>query len=159
MLDPARSGGGTTLNLSVHYIDLFRYFLGEEIPQAAGLVSNLVFGEAVEDHSVLLLRSESGAVGVVETGYVGTACPEDIDRFELMTEKREMVFDGKTNRLRWWDRDGAQGVEALPEVRSRAVFVRRVLEARERSRPPPATLDDAVAVLDVVDRVRKGENS
>ena len=36
MLDPAQSGGGPMLNLGVHWIDLFRWMLGEEVEGVSG---------------------------------------------------------------------------------------------------------------------------
>jgi len=151
MLDPERSGGGTTINLSVHYVDLLRYLTGEEVVEAAGQFSDQVFKEKIEDHSVLLLRTSGGTIGQVETGYTGAGCPEDRDHFELMTEEREMVFEGREGRLRWWDRDGRRGEEVLPRVEPRAEFVRRTLKALSEGGRPPADLDDAVAVLEVLD--------
>jgi len=152
MLEPDRCGGGTTLNLSGHYIDLLRYLTGDEFAEAHGWFSADVFGEKIEDHSHIFLRTTGGAIGLVETGYTGAGNPNDKDLFQLMSEKREMVFNGTTNQLKWWDRDGNEGVEQMPAVQIRSVFVDVVLKACESGNAPPADLDDALAVLEAIDR-------
>lgn len=152
VLDPARSGGGTTIILSVHYIDLLRLLTGEEITEASGMLSALAFGQPIDDHGHLLLRTSGGTIAHVETGFGAAGNPDDMDVFELMTERREMIFNGRTNELRWWDRSGGSGVETLPAVDSRAVFVERTLRAFESGAPAPASLADALAVLEALEK-------
>jgi predicted dehydrogenase len=152
VLDPARSGGGTTIILSCHYIDLIRYLTGEEFDQVSGAYSNQTFQEKVDDHSALLLRTSGGTIGLVESGFTTAGNPDDRDVFELMTEKRQMIYSDLTGELRWWDRDGQEGIESIPKVQSRDLFVQDTLKAFAEGTPAPADLDDAVAVLDVLDR-------
>jgi len=151
-LDPAKSGGGATIILGCHYIDLIRHLTGDEFDRVASVYSNRVFNEKIDDHSALLLRTTGGAVGVVETGFTTAGNPDDKDWFELMTEKRQMIYSDRAGELRWWDREGHEGVEAIPKVQSRDLFVRDTLDAFADGRPPPADLDDAAAVLDALDR-------
>ncbi len=158
VLDPARSGGGTTIILSVHYVDLLRLLTGEEITHASGHLSSNLFRERIDDHSHLLLRTQSGVISHVETGFTAAGRPDDMDAFEFMTEHMEIAFSGAANELRWWDRAGASGVEKLPAEDSRAVFVQSLFTALDSGAPPPATLRDALAVLQVLDQAKRGSS-
>jgi predicted dehydrogenase len=68
MLDPGRAGGGCTLNLAVHFFDLFALLTGDRPSVVGATMSNATYGLAVEDYSAVTL-SGGGADGVVETGY------------------------------------------------------------------------------------------
>src|SRR5208337_963729 len=69
MLDLSQYGGGCTINLGVHFIDLFRLLTGQEIIGVRALMSNRSQGAEVEDYSALLLTAADATVGLVETGY------------------------------------------------------------------------------------------
>jgi predicted dehydrogenase len=68
MLDPSLSGGGSTINLSVHFFDLFSLFSGAPAGEVAALMGNHTWGLGIEDHSAVTLRSPR-AVCSVQTGY------------------------------------------------------------------------------------------
>ncbi|OLT15461.1 hypothetical protein BJF78_01920 [Pseudonocardia sp. CNS-139] len=72
MLDPARSGGGCTINLSVHMLDLARVLFGDPVEVVAATMSNHAYGLPVEDHSLVTLR---GAAGARCTSRPATCCP------------------------------------------------------------------------------------
>ena len=91
MLDPVRSGGGCTINLAGHLIDLFRIFAGTEPTVHSALTSNVRWGEPIEDYSAIALRSER-ATGMVETGYGFPAELGHFDQlFSLRTAQKYMV--------------------------------------------------------------------
>ena len=60
MLDPKQSGGGCTINLACHFIDLFRALNGgrEKVDVSAAVMANAAFRLPVEDYSVLMLSSD-----------------------------------------------------------------------------------------------------
>jgi predicted dehydrogenase len=156
MLDPARSGGGCTINLAVHLIDLFRQFTRSEPVVHSALMSNASWHEPIEDYSVIALRSSNGgrAVGVVETGY---GFPGELGTFDQLFSLRTAgayvvlrhddvieitdantfrveVLNTPTGNFRWYPR-----------------FVAESLERFERGLPPVASLDDLFAAMQVVD--------
>jgi predicted dehydrogenase len=92
MLDPALSGGGSTINLAGHLVDLFRLFTASEPTEVSALMSNATWQQPVEDHSLVALRSDRAA-GSVETGY---AFPGELGRFDLRfslrTSRRYIVI-------------------------------------------------------------------
>jgi predicted dehydrogenase len=153
MLDPARSGGGCTINLAGHLIDLFRLFTQTEPHVHSALMSNASWGEPVEDYSMIALRSER-AVGVVETGY---GFPGELGTFDQLfslrtaswyvvvrsddvveiTDARTFhvdVLHTPTGNLRWYPG-----------------FVAESLDRFERGLPPVADLDDLLAAMRIID--------
>jgi predicted dehydrogenase len=153
MLDPARSGGGCTINLAGHLIDLFRIFTGSEPSVHSALMSNQSWGEPVEDYSAIALRSES-ASGMVETGY---GFPGELGRFDQLFSLRTAnayvvvrsddvieITDARTFRVdvlqtptgnfRWYPR-----------------FVTESLHRYQQGLPPVADLDDLLAAMRVID--------
>jgi predicted dehydrogenase len=69
MLDPVQAGGGCTINLSVHFIDLFAMLVDEPVKVRTAALSHHSFHLPVEDYSTVTLESESGALATIETGY------------------------------------------------------------------------------------------
>jgi predicted dehydrogenase len=69
MLEKSRSGGGPMYNLGVHWIDLFRWLLGDEVQevQAKNVKINTEFD--IEDNSFALLTFRSGAVLALDISY------------------------------------------------------------------------------------------
>lgn len=68
-LDPALAGGGSTLNIGVHFFDLLSVLAPSEPWEVTGAsMSSRMSGAAVEDYSAVLLESGSRRA-TVETGY------------------------------------------------------------------------------------------
>jgi predicted dehydrogenase len=153
MLDPARSGGGCTINLAGHLIDLFRIFTRSDPQVHSALMSNVSWGEPIEDYSAIALRSER-ATGMVETGY---GFPSELGRFDqlfsLRTAKayvvarsddvieitdaasfRTELLHTPTGNFRWYP-----------------AFVAQSLDRFQRGLPPVADLDDLLAAMRVID--------
>lgn len=153
MLDPARSGGGCTINLAGHLIDLFRVFTGTEPGVQSALMSNLSWGEPVEDYSAISLRSER-AVGIVETGY---GFPGELGTFDLLFSlrtARAYVVVRSDDVVEITDQRTFQ-VEVLRtptgNFRWYPAFVAESLERVEHGLPPVADLDDLLAAMRVID--------
>lgn len=76
MLEKAKSGGGPMYNLGVHWIDLFRWLLSDEVQevQAKNVRVNTEFD--IEDNSFALLTFQSGPVLALDISYtVPTSYP------------------------------------------------------------------------------------
>lgn len=69
MLDPNRSGGGCTINLAPHFVDLIQEITGETIRRVSSVMYRDPQLTAVEINSMITLVTESGCVCTVETGY------------------------------------------------------------------------------------------
>ena len=152
MLDPALSGGGSTSNLSIHFVDMARLLLGDDLCVTAAAMSNAAFGCAIEDHSAVTLEGAKGTC-LVETGYLYPAPTSSFDlHYSIRSPRNYIVVHG-------WDDveiiDGA-GQSRRLKVSSTNVphyrdFVRDVLARAARSAPPLAGLDDTVPALRLIE--------
>ena len=70
LLDKKKSGGGAMWNLSVHWIDLFRYFMN--FPKAERVYaeySNITGNIDVEENAFGIIKFNNGAVVTLNAGY------------------------------------------------------------------------------------------
>ncbi|MDO8631521.1 MAG: Gfo/Idh/MocA family oxidoreductase, partial [Phycisphaerales bacterium] len=93
MLDPVQAGGGCTLNLSVHWLDLFQYFMGPgaKIEITSATMSNAAYRLPIEDYSLVALRSGQTEC-IVETGYL---FPSQLDmHYSIQGDRGYLIFPG-----------------------------------------------------------------
>jgi 1,5-anhydro-D-fructose reductase (1,5-anhydro-D-mannitol-forming) len=76
--DPDEAGGGALIDLGCHPMYLTRLFLGG-MPDRVSASYGHVTGKPVEDNAVALLHYPSGAIGVVEAGFVNPHSPFTIE--------------------------------------------------------------------------------
>ncbi len=67
--DPAPSVGGALTDLGCHPVYLTQLLLGDD-PEIVRAVYGNVTGRQVEDHAVVTLGYDTGALGVIEAGFV-----------------------------------------------------------------------------------------
>jgi predicted dehydrogenase len=150
MLDPARSGGGCTVNLSVHMIDLARVVFGPEVVVASATMSNAAYQLPVEDYSLVTLRAGARTF-LVETGYLMPGPHTSFDmRFSIKARDHYLIATGP-NDVEIVGPDGArEHVRAhTTNVPHYPVFVRDVLRRARAGEPPVASLTDMAAVMDL----------
>ena len=153
MLDPERSGGGCTINLAGHLIDLFRIFTASEPTVHSALMSNVSWREPVEDYSAIALRSER-ASGIVETGY---GFPGELGRFDQLFSLRtahKYVVARSDDVIEITDAETFE-VEVLRtptgNFRWYPAFVAESLERYQNGLPPVADLEDLHAAMRIID--------
>lgn len=158
--DPAIAGGGELIDQGMHLIDLSRWFLGD-FAHVSGFTSSYFWQRPVEDNAFLLLRTIDDRAAWL---HVNCAEWKNLFSFEIFGRDGKLQIDGL---------GGSYGVERLtyykmlPEMgppetsiweypfedrswgREFEAFVRAI----EDGTPPPASLQDAKAALDVVDQV------
>jgi predicted dehydrogenase len=156
MLDPAVAGGGCTINLATHFVDLFRVLTGKEVASVAAVMTQRLHGGQVEDHSVMTLRTADDVIGVIETGYGFPSTTDEQREFSFTMGSRRnymrSLADGIAIRSR---SDTAAGTARRPLRLETDVyypeFVRRVLGEVAAGKPPVASLADAHAMMKVMD--------
>lgn len=67
-IDPAQSGGGVLMDMGAHYLDLFRFLLGE-VTTVSYMGSKQVFEWPVEESAFVTVGFESGAHGVLGLSF------------------------------------------------------------------------------------------
>ena len=69
MLQKARSGGGPMYNLGVHWIDLYRWLLDDEVIEVSGKNVKINQEYDIEDNSFALLTFSRGTVVALDISY------------------------------------------------------------------------------------------
>lgn len=160
--NPALSGGGELIDQGVHLIDLARKFLGD-FAEVTGHAETLFWDMPVDDNAFLLLRTPGG-----KTAFLHASCTEwkNLFSFEIYGLDGKLHVDGF---------GGSYGLERLTHYRmlpemgppettiweypgpdqSWALEMREFLDDIRLGRQPAANLDDARAVLQVVEQVYK----
>lgn len=152
MLDKTIAGGGCFINLGVHFVDLARHFLGDDLAVDAVSMSTMTGRHDVEDHAVVIL-SKGAARCVIETGYLYPAPPGVFDmHFSLASRDRYFVVRDPS-AMDVIEQDGAvRRVElATTNVPYYPSFTADVLDRFRKGAPPLASLADMAAVMELVD--------
>lgn len=152
MLDSHSAGGGCTLNLSVHLLDLARVLMGPEIRVENASMSARAFGYDVEDYSNITLRSGSKRA-TIETGYLLPATHSTFDmHFSVVAGSHYLVAQAP-DAVTITDADGCveQLKAAATNVQHYPVFVRDTLRRWRRGEPPVAGMEDMVHVMRLVE--------
>ena len=153
MLDPKLSGGGCTINLSIHFMDMFHTFARCRPQEVAALMGNFTWELPIEDYSSVILRA-SASVCTIETGYTFPAKLGVFDtRFSIRTSRHYLI--ARSDDCLEVHRTCDGHVETFATPVSNAfwypVFVTESIDRFAKGRPPVADLDALVDAMEVVD--------
>jgi predicted dehydrogenase len=159
---PELSGGGELIDQGAHLIDLARWFLGD-FSEVEGFAHTYFWDMPVDDNAFLLLKT-----GEKQVAFLHASCTEwkNTFSFELYGHSGKLQIDGL---------GGSYGIERLAYYRmlptmgppetviweypmdddSWEVEMAEFLEDIRLGRQPASGLKDAVAVLEIVDRIYK----
>ncbi|OPH56315.1 oxidoreductase [Paenibacillus ferrarius] len=88
------SGGGAMIDLGCHPMYLTRLFLG--LPESVSAGYGYITGREVEDSAVTILHYASGALGIVEAGFVNSYSQFNI---EVQGTEGSIMYDRSDNKL------------------------------------------------------------
>jgi predicted dehydrogenase len=161
--DPRIAGGGELLDQGVHLIDLARWFCGE-FTEVSGHVATYFWPMPVEDNGFALLKTATGQVA-----WLHASCTEwkNLFSFEIFGRVGKLQVDGLggsygTERLTFYRMLPEMGPpetaawEYPQEDRSWDVELNHWLDGIQSGRPPGGSLLDALAALEIVERLYKG---
>lgn len=157
--DPRACGGGALIDLGCHPMYLARLFLGD-LPDTVNATFGQVSGRAVEDNAVVTLHYPSGALGVVEAGFVTPHSPFTI---EIHGTDGSLWYADAEPVVRWRT-DAAPGrsagwvEEPLPEPGERplAQFVRHIRDGTRATENVAAAADLTRLMAAAYDSARAG---
>ncbi len=148
MSDPKVSGGGSFIDTGCHSVDLYRFLLGDATVKAA-VFTHLWPGRG-ESNATVLLQSNCGAAGVIQSGWAETL------RFAVAVvgTKGTLSYDYmKESELVWTPIEGA--AKSI-HVESHDVRFQRQLEAFVRGdRAALASFEDGLRASELVDQAQK----
>jgi len=171
MLERAKSGGGPIYNLGVHWIDLFRWLLQDEVAEVSGQNVKIDRRYDIEDNSYAHLRFRRGTILALDISYtVPDSFPWGRDLYIGLRGTRGVLswapaYEGQKDVLQICSDDPALGGAPLRNVdfsleRVQGYsgymgreYVRAFAASILTGEAPPITGEDGVAALHVVEAV------
>ena len=147
MLDKREAGGGCMINFGTHFFDLFIEMTGEPVERVFCQTSRRLHGASAEDLACALLRSESGALATLESGYLLPGEPKE----NMISVSGSDAYAGNEG-ARWGEypvvsyRNGATERILDPEP-TYADYVADVLRRFRADEPPLAGVRSMARVL------------
>ena len=158
MLDKQHAGGGSLLNVGIHFIDLIASLTNAPITQVSAQSRTFRPDVTVDEQAVLTCRNAAGQIGVIETGYLYPSTAEDQRDFAFSVAHTSTYIRGFADQFYVKARDQQQGRSTTVEYNTDAyypVFLRRSWADLAAGRPPFAGLreaEHAMAVLEAAYR-------
>ena len=153
MWERAVCGGGALLNLGVHGMDMARYLLGEELTVAGAVINNLAHQAEVEDYALATLRSSSGVLLQVETGYTMPTWPANETDGEWKIAGEKALLRALPDGLQILGPGRDEFVDAPADVSSSYPgFVAEALRRAANDEPPTPNARDCANAVALIDK-------
>jgi predicted dehydrogenase len=171
MLEKARSGGGPMFNLGVHWIDLYRWLLEDEVVEVIGKIVRVNPQYDIEDNSFALLTFSRGTVLALDISYtVPESYPSGRDLYLALRGVTGVLswapsFEGVKERLFVCSDTGEYSQASrqhldfdLPRQAGYAGvmghhFLSDLIESIRSGKPPAITGSDGLKALEVVEAI------
>jgi len=171
MLSKSLSGGGPMHNLGVHWIDLYRWMLADEVVEVQGKNVKINQEYDIEDNSFAILTFSRGTVLSLDVSYtVPDSFPYGRDLHLGVRGTRGVLswnpsFEGVKERLLVWSDTpgGALDFELPPQPGYAGIctvgFLQELAESIRTGRPAPITGQDGLRALEVVEAIYRSAES
>ena len=171
MLEKARSGGGPMCNLGVHWIDLYRWMLADEVVEVIGKTVRVNPQYDIEDNSFALLTFSRGTVLALDISYtVPDSYPFGRDLYLALRGTNGVLswspsFEGTQERLFVCSDSGEYSQSARQHVDFELPpqpgyggvmglrFLLDLMESVRTGKPPAITGQDGLKALVVVEAI------
>ena len=152
MLDPALAGGGSTINLGIHFLDLAVQLMGADMRLRDATMSNAAWRHGVEDYGLVVLERGADRC-VIETGYLYPAPTSTFDMHYAVRTPHEylVAHDPETVELVRNSGERQMIKSHSTNVAHYRTFMRDVLDRVRAGHPPLARLADMVPIMHLVD--------
>jgi len=116
--DKKKSGGGVTMDVGIHILDLIRFVTGKEVDSVAATVNNLVKKKIkLEDNVEAVLKFKDGTMGVFETSW--STSPYEVT-VQVYGEKGKAIVSQANydpQRIRAWKVDPKDPYNTIEEIK------------------------------------------
>jgi UDP-N-acetylglucosamine 3-dehydrogenase len=171
MLQKARSGGGPMYNLGVHWIDLYRWLLQDEVVEVSGRNVKINQEYDIEDNSFALLTFSQGTVVALDISYtVPDSYPYGRDLYLGLRGTGGVLswapsFEGVKERLFVCSDSGEYAAAPRRNVEfelqphpgyagiATVHFLRDLARSIQTGTAPPITGEDGLRALEVVEAI------
>jgi predicted dehydrogenase len=152
MLDPRLSGGGCTINLAPHFLDLALLLMGDQVRVRHATMSNAAWGHPVEDYSVVTLERGTD-ICVIETGYLYPAPTSTFDMHYAVRSPTQYLVAHDPQTIEIVRSSGERELirSLTTNVPHYRTFVFDVLDRVRNGQPPLARIADMVPIMRLVD--------
>lgn len=177
ILQRARSGGGPMYNLGVHWIDLIRWFLGDEVEEVSGRNVKINTAYDIEDNSFAHMRFRKGAIVALDISYtVPDSFPYGRDLYISLRGTRGVIswapayegqkdilhvcsdspeFAGSPRRATEFELEPVKGYSGCMGKE----YVHAFAESVRTGSEPPITGEDGVATLKIVEAIYSADKN
>jgi predicted dehydrogenase len=177
MLQKGRSGGGPMFNLGVHWIDLYRWLLADEVAEVLGKNVRVNEQYDIEDNSFALLTFSRGTVLALDISYtVPDSFPHGRDLYLALRGTTGVLswspsFEGVHERLFVCSDQGEYSeaahqhldFELPPQPGYAGVmglrFLVDLVDAIRTGKPPAITGQDGLKALEIVEAIYRSAES
>jgi len=177
MLEKARSGGGPMLNLGVHWIDLYRWMLSDEVAEVIGKTVRVNQQYDIEDNGFAFLTFSRGTVLALDISYtVPDSYPFGRDLYLALRGRSGVLswspsFEGVKERLFVCSDAGEYSqpdhqhldFELPPQPGYAGAmglrFLSDLVESIRTGRPPAITGYDGLRALEIVEAIYQSADS
>ena len=152
ILTRAGAGGGCTLNLGIHFTDLFVHLTGKPAKRRWASMNSRTNRTDVEDYSLVIMEAADGTACRIETGYPlpGGAKGRAL---ECVLRGGQGYYEVREEEMLWVDTDAQAHHIPGPTDQTHfyAFFVKDCLDALREGRRPVADIEDNLAALELVE--------
>ncbi|MER9594446.1 MULTISPECIES: Gfo/Idh/MocA family oxidoreductase [unclassified Mesorhizobium] len=152
IVDPAVGGGGALRNLGIHGVDAALSLATGRLDLKTVSIANRIHPGPVEDHALLVLEDEAGALFIVEAGYTFASMRPGGDfEWRIVSANATLVDHGDHAMCATLDDAAIVDLPAeLPATRYR-LFMRDTLDRLARKAPPSVSIEDYAAAMSLID--------
>lgn len=154
VLDPAIGGGGALRNLGIHGIDAALALAGgADLTIVSAAIDRRLYGEAVEEYAIVILRAPDGMIATVEAGYTyASTAPGGDFEWRVSARNATLIDRGDSCRVATLDDGRVHELTPIPPADRYKAFMADTLDRLARSAPPSVGIGDYLRAMRLIDR-------
>ncbi|MFD2262870.1 Gfo/Idh/MocA family protein [Lacibacterium aquatile] len=152
VVDPDVGGGGALRNLGIHGVDAALSMAQGKLRLISSSIGNRIHTSPVEDHALLVLEDEAGALFTVEAGYTYASLKPGGDfEWRVVTSNATLIDRGDSALCATLDDGVSVALAPEPTATRYRLCMRDTLDKLARGEAPTISLNDYVAAMSLID--------